>query len=84
MISTNFYLVQVNLSVKILHPVLHLNSIHIRLNSVLTSSSVMLEYSSPSGIGPRAGGGAETAPLNGLPLPLQDADVDTGGDGEAS
>lgn len=44
----------------------------------------MLEYSSPSGIGPRAGGGAETAPLKALLLPAQDADIDTDGDGEAS
>lgn len=40
----------------------------------------MLEYSSPSGIGPSAGGGDALAPLNALLALLQDADADTGGD----
>lgn len=47
-----------------------------------------MEYSSPSGIGPSAAGGAEAAPLNALPSPLplalDEADADTGGEEDAS
>lgn len=48
--------------------------------SMFTSSSVMLEYSSPSGMGPSGAGGEEAAPLNGLPLPvpLDEADASWG------
>lgn len=51
---------------------------------VFTSSSVMEEYSSPSGIGPSEGGAEATTPLdNAFPV-LHEADADTGGDEEAS
>ena len=48
--------------------------------SMFTSSSVMLEYSYPSGMGPSGAGGEEAAPLNGLPLPvpLDEADASWG------